>query len=322
MYILKVYVYSVYTSVLMTAKIKYGGGKKLKSGNKQGVKLSNKSNIIKTTICLAGIGIVIFTMVSINRDKAATVDIVKVKENVYVNQLILETNIEKYKMSKLEFDTSTNSYLTWEEKEEAVNKYATVSTKSKGYIYKGDYNTSKPIKNEWLQNIQEGNLVVSLPYVKAESFGNILTPGDRVKVNVSYTETDASGLGTNVERSKVLYEEAKVIDLLNNAGNSIYDYYTDLLALPLVERDALLRDESFLQNVSPTRILYSVTKEQGFKDYADTQGKSGVKYTYGLYPRAEGDIILDQFSDLTRQMTSSLTTGAATNSVGSSGGGN
>lgn len=257
------------------------------------IKQSNMGNVIKTAICIAGIGIVLVTMVKINRDKVKTVDIVKVKDAVYVNQLILEDNISSYPMSQLEYESSKNKYLLWEDRDQVIEKYATVATKADGYLYVGDVADTKPIKNEWLQKVEKSNVIVSLPYNKGEAFGNILTPGDSVIVSVSYKEPDTSGYGGDRDVQKVLYDKAKVIDLLNNSGNSIYDYYTDLLALPVAEREELLKDTSFLQNVSPSRILYAVPKETGFTEYAKTAGASGISYTYGLYPREQGDIVLD-----------------------------
>jgi len=279
----------------------------LKAFKKFELKAGDSGNRRKNIICGVCIVVVLGTMLSINMNKAATVDIVSVKAPVYINRLITKENVTKYPMSKHEYENSNSKYLLWDDVSKAIDKYATVSTRGTGYLYIDEYSLDKPVKNEWLQNVDKNNLVVSLPYEKSTSFGNILTPGDRVKVHVSYTEQSGGGFGGTTDVSKVLYNEAKVIDLLNNAGNSIYDYYSDLLALPISERDTLLRDESFLQNVSPTRILYSVGKEKGFVDYADTQGKAGVKYTYGLYPRTRGDIILDQFSDLTRQISSAMT---------------
>lgn len=277
---------------------------------------NNTGNAIKTVLCIVGIGVVLVTMIQINRDKAKTVDIVAVKDTVYVNQLITEDNITSYPMAKLEYDSSKNQYLLWENKDQVIDKFATVATKKDSYLYKGDVADTKPIKNEWLQRIEKGKVVVSLPYDKSSAFGNILTPGDTVIVSVSYKEPDPNGLGGDKQIQEILYKEAKVIDLLNNSGNSIYDYYSDLLALPLAEREELLRDEGFLNNVSPSRILCTVGVDEGFIDYAKVTGASGISYTYGLYPREEGDIIIDQFSDLTRQISSALTNNAAAEITG------
>lgn len=281
------------------------------------IKPGSRGNLIRVAGAVLGIGIVFTTMVNISNSKVETVDIVLAKTDIGVNRLILDNNVYKGQTSKAAYDLSKDKFLLWEEKDEAINKYSTVSLKESRPLYKEDYKDKKSLKNEWLSKVEEGQVIVSLPYNKSESFGNILTPGDTVIVQATYKETNTDGYGGQTDVSKELYERAKVIDLLNAQGNSIYDYYVDLLDLSLEEREKLLRDESFLKNVSPIRILYAVPKANGFKNYADIQGKSGLKIIYGLYPREEGDTVLDQFSDLTRQFSSALTqTGSSSDSGG------
>ena len=223
-----------------------------------------------------------------------------------------ESNLEKYEMVRREFDNSGGDYLKWDEYEDCVDKYSSVFVRKGGYIVKGDYLDYKPIKNPWMEEASSNSVFVTLKYDRGEAFGNILTPGDRVKVNVSYSAEDEashdifSGAVTRI-KIKNLFEDIMITDLLNSKGNSIYDYYTDVLNLPLAEREALLRDENFLNNVAPVSMILEIDKDEEFRTYSELKNLTGVKYTFGLHPRQEGDIVIDQFKDLTRQITQNQT---------------
>lgn len=256
--------------------------------------------------------ILLLVIVKVNSNSQDTIQIVQVKEDVYPDKIITEDMIQSYGMVREEFDNSGGTYLLWENREEAIDKYSTVFVKGGRYIESGEYRDSKPLKNPWL-SLNEDNkdsVYVTLPYNKSEAFGNILTPGDSLKVNVTYTidETTNSQYFNGVsskEKSETLFERITVTDLLNGSGNSIYDYYMDLLNLPLAEREALLRDESFLSNVSPVSMTLKVDKNSEFQKYSEMRKLSGVTYTFGLYPREEGDIIIEQFQDITRMISKS-----------------
>lgn len=258
-------------------------------------------------ICFGLVILLVVILFVLNNKKIATVDVVRVKNDIYVNNLITENMLEPYPLSQVEYTNSKNQYLTWDNHEECINKYASVATKSNGYIYKGDYNDSKPIKNAWLTTVPEDELIVTLPY-DYSIFGNILTPGDHLKVNATY-EVETGGIDvvtgsrTKSLKAETLFNDLKVIDMLNGSGNSIYDYYTDLLNMPLAEREATLRDESFITNVSPKSLVFSVKDGEAFNRYCIIKNQSGVNYDYGLYPRTDNDDILEQFQDLTRQIT-------------------
>ena len=280
------------------------GKKKLKAGA--------INRLIINVLAVASIIFLMIVVIRINTSKEETIGIVRVKSDIYTNQLIKESNLEKYEMVRREFDNSGGDYLKWDEYEDCVDKYSSVFVRKGGYIVKGDYLDYKPIKNPWMEEASSNSVFVTLKYDRGEAFGNILTPGDRVKVNVSYSAEDEashdifSGAVTRI-KIKNLFEDIMITDLLNSKGNSIYDYYTDVLNLPLAEREALLRDENFLNNVAPVSMILEIDKDEEFRTYSELKNLTGVKYTFGLHPRQEGDIVIDQFKDLTRQITQNQT---------------
>ena len=120
---------------------------------------------------------------------------------------------------------------------------------------------------------------------------------------------------TTAIKTDVMFEKAKVLDLLNGNGTSIYDYYIDLLNLPVAKRNDLLKDEQFLSNVTPKGILLQVEQKDEFDKFNQMCNLPSVNYCLGLYPRHEGDIILDQFKDLTRQFSQAQTNDNSSNTT-------
>ena len=251
-------------------------------------------------------------VIRINTNKEEMISVVRVKNEIYPNQLITKDNLDKYDMVRREYDNAGTKFLLWSEVDECDNKYSSVYVRKNGYIVKGDYLDYKPIKNPWMHEADNSELFVMLKYDRSDAFGNILTPGDRVKVNISYnmSETQQDDMFAGVSsKTKVetLFEDIMIIDLMNSRGNSIYDYYTDILNLPLAEREKLLRDETFLSDVSPVSMILKIEKDSEFYQYSKVKNLQGIKYTIGLHPRKEGDIIIDQFKDITRQITQNQT---------------
>ena len=282
----------------------------------QKVRNSNASNILINIVAVVMFVLLIVILVALNNRKMKTVSVVQAKTDIYVNTLIVPDNIQEYKMSQMEYDNSVNKYLLWENREECLQKYAAVATKANGYIYQNDYKDSKPVKNAYFTRLSDDDLVVTLPY-DYSIFGNLITPGDEVKVNAVYqnkavtTQEDFKKLEDvdTIMTSVTIFEKLVIIDMLNGSGNSIYDYYVDLLNMSLDEREATLKSNDFINNVSPKSLVLSVKNADEFKTYTEIKNLPGVTFEYGLYPRkdVEGGDIIGQFEDLTRQISSAKT---------------
>lgn len=274
-------------------------------------------SILVTAGCIALIVLLLLILIILNNKKVATVGIVQAKEAIYVNNVITEDSIQEYQMSQIEYDSSDNKYLLWEDRNNCIQKYAAVATKANGYIYVGDYNATKPTKNAYFQNLPENDLIVTLPY-DYSIFGNLLTPGDKVKVNACFVPEveegqvqpvyDLNGISSTTNTVTV-FEELEIIDMLNSSGNSVYDYYIDLLNMSLEERETMLRDDDFVANVSPKSLVLSVDKADEFNKYCQIRNTPGLTYVFGLYPRKdiEDSDIIGQFENLTREISAAKT---------------
>ncbi len=288
------------------------GGFNMKLGkSKANLKAKNGKKIVVNLLATGGLVVLVGGLVMAEVTSAEKVYVVGAVDNIFPNGLITKDNTYRKEILKDSYDTEKHKPLLWEDLEEALNTYATIYTHNGGTLIEDTYRETKPLKNAWLQEVSKSNLVITVPYQKTEAFGNILTPGDHVAINISYTKEEMASsdmfTGMKVDSGTVtLFPKAKIIDLLNGAGNSIYDYYTDLLNLPIEERDKLLRDESFLANVSPASMILEVTKSE-FDEYSDLRHMGNLTYTYGLHRREEGDTVLDQFQDLSRQITNAQT---------------
>ncbi len=276
------------------------------------IKSKGGRQLISNIVGVALVGGLSIMLVSINNNRDKTVAVVRAKENIYNNQLIGNSSIERYDMPFNEFNNSGNKYLKWSDKDECINKYSTVQTKQGLYIIQGDYSETRPAKNAWLSSKDDGQIYVTIPYDKSSSFGNILVPGDYLRVNIAYS-TDEESLDANgfaISSSKMknddLFNKIQIVDLLNSAGNSIYNYYNDLLAMSQEDRENKLADESFLNSVTPTQIVLSVTSEEDFKKYTQLKAYPSIKYTYGLYPRDEDDTILEGFKSVSSDINKAL----------------
>lgn len=280
------------------------------------VRNSTASSALINIVAVIAFIFLIVILVVLNNRKVKTVGVVQAISDIYVNTLILEDNLQEYEMSQLEYDKSANKYLLWENRDECINKYAAVATKANGYIYQGDYKDDKPIKNAYFTNLADDDLVVTLPY-NYSIFGNLITPGDEVKVNAVYQKDDTNTHESFNQMSDVddimasitVFEKLVIIDMLNGSGNSIYDYYTDLLNMSLAEREATLKSDDFISNVSPKSLVLSVKNNEEFETYSKIKNLPGVTFEYGLYPRkdVEGGDIIGQFEDLTRQISAAKT---------------
>lgn len=234
----------------------------MKNIGRSKIKNSTTKTFFVNVACIVFIVILLFLLVAINTKKSATKQVVRVVQDIYVNNLITENMLEPYSMSQAEIDSSLNKYLLWDERDECIEKYASVATKKGSYIFKDDYKDTKPIKNAWLTTVAENELIITVDY-DSGIFGNIITPGDYVKVNATYeVESDGinslTGKATKQLKTEPLFEKIKIIDMLNGSGNSVYDYYTDLINMSLTDRETTLRDETFLDNVTPKSLVFTI----------------------------------------------------------------
>lgn len=287
----------------------------LKAPKKRTSKLSSKY-VFTLLGCLGLVCLNGYIALQINNSKMQTIQITQAIENIGVSSIITEDNLQAYEMSVYEYDLAKNEgreYLLWEERDQSVELYSTVQVRAGGYLYKGDVMDYKPLKNEWLNEVDEDEVVVELPY--DNSFGNLIVPGDRFEVWVSWTE-EIQGVGS-VQQQDILSKNLLVTDILNPSGYSVYDVYMDLNDLTISERDVLLKDESFLSDTTPSSLLCVINDTDEFEKYTQLIGKGDAQFIFGLRSRSASDTVLDMFASMTRtipktKMEAALANGMST----------
>lgn len=151
------------------------------------------------------------------------------------------------------------------------------------------------------------------------STGQYLSTGDSIILDAMQTNTLSSdGIGFSsaeaktVPLSEIIFDQITVVDMLNNSDESIFDLYSELLGMPLEDRIAYVRTQiegtgtnDFKQKVTPTKLVFSVTRDEA-SSLAEFENLGGtLKYT--LLPDLNEDYsLMTQFSELSGQLQSWL----------------
>jgi hypothetical protein len=256
--------------------------------------------------------IVVAFVVLNNADNAAkdTVDIVRIRpsDGIPANTLVTEDMIEKYPIIRKEYD---ESMITYDKKDEVLNKYSLYYLRSKSPIYADQLTTEKPLKNEWLYQLDEKNEVLTLPYNYLNCGGDILTPGDVVRIRVAYTDTvtgntdDYPGFAGREEQRKleVLFDKITVKDLLNSKGHSIYEVYKEVIKLGEEQRQKVMKSSEFMENILPRALILEGTKEQADK-YAKFSDDGEARFTITILSRKDNKNIMDQLPTIEKEVES------------------
>lgn len=255
------------------------------------------------------VGVIVISYVILsNADKAATdtIEVLKVKSGSGIPAItvLTEDKIEKYKLIKKEY---TEDMVLAEDISTVLSKYTKYYLRQNGILYKDQFTEEKPLRNKWLYEMNEENEVLTLPYNLLECGGDILMPGDRVRIRVSYevetTKQEPAGTGSNpnqvvtVTRGKtiktdILFDSIVVKDMLNANSQSIYEVYQEVLKLDEDARQEVMKSEDFLNSIQPRALLLEGTKEQMNK-FSEYNAYSGKSFLITILSRAESDVILD-----------------------------
>lgn len=279
-------------------------------------------NASKNTKILRYVIILCILVVSSNLISARafrqTVDIVSFKTAVPQDGRILESNLVKDKMVKAEYEkqgimkfsdgSKKRTIVLWEDRNKIKNAYASYYIRQGTPVHWDSLSKDTPRKLSYLYQMDGELLKLD---VKADQFGEMLVPGDKINVRASYTDQiytlpteeayklqKEAGIQGNssIKRKVKLFNNAVVIDILNNDGASIFDIYYKLLALPNQKQQEIVNTEDFKESVRPSQILLNVTEEEA-DNYMDIEGK-GADYMMTLLPRTGGNLITDALNNL------------------------
>lgn len=279
-------------------------------------RLSNNNKIL----VLLGIGIA--AVIGLNAltaiGKLGDVDILVLKSAVPAEGRITEANLETTSMAKSEFQARgtykssdgkvKSAVVQAKDKNTIVNAYASYYLRQNTPIYWDSLTKETPKKYSYLYKMDGELLYVD---IDADTFGQMLVPGDHINVRVAYEE-ELYKLQTQEEYSQLkdtgisaqtsatvqakLFNDVSILDMLNKDGESIFDLYYELVALPKAQQQKMIDDEDFLTRVEPKKILLNVTPEEA--DHYMAVMDKNPSFLITLLPRTSSNLITEALNGL------------------------
>ena len=219
--------------------------------------------------------------------------------------------LEKYSLIKKEY---TSDMITYDQIDKIINKYSLYYIRNKSFLYEDQLTEEKPLKNEWLYEMDKDKEVLTMPYDYLKCGGDILVPGDLVRVRVSYATTQTqsvpgSGLNPGYESEKtvrktdVVLDSIKVRDQLNSSGHSVYEVYKEVMKLSPEQRQEAMKSRDFMEKITAKALVLEVTSDQ-VKKYVHYSGVKDATFLITLLSRKDNKNILDETTAITKEMQS------------------
>lgn len=275
-------------------------------------------------IALAFIVIAVVAVISAvtSVESRKTVKVCRFKQAMPANAMITEDMIEPYDMYYKEFKNygtskingaSYSNVLRWSERGDVVGKaYSAYYQRENTLLFWDSLVGERTRKNSYLYSMSGELLNINMN--TTTDFGNMVVPGDSLNIRATYKDTkydlpkeeqykldlqageNKDNTGVQVDKVEMLFSEVQILDMLNSAGNSIFDIYYDYISKSKSEQEALLNDDSFIQSVKPASILLECTPEE-VEHYMQMKAK-GATYQMTLLPRTNQSSIVDSLSDI------------------------
>ena len=280
-------------------------------------KSSPNKNIYKKVISLIASMIIIiisFMLLSnVNKDAKNTIKVLMIKDDkdIPAYTMITEDNIKEYDLIKKEY--SEDMFLA-EDKDEILNKYSKNFIRKDTVIYKDQIIDEIPQRNEWLYEVEEEKEVLTIPYDYLECGGDILVPGDRVRIRISYNteEKNEQSLSDNPNtfyaetmgktiKTEILFESIVVKEMIHSNGHSIKEVYKKVMRLDEDNKQIVMKSEEFLKNIQPKALVLEGTKDQ-INKYAKMNLQDGKKFLVTILSRTGSEIVLDQLPTLEKEV--------------------
>lgn len=256
-----------------------------------------------------------FMITKASEDASDVVTVLRVKpsEGIPAYVELNEDMIEKYNLIRKEF---TEDMVRAEDLEYVKGKLTANFLRKDTVLYKDQLIDEKPQRNEWLYQVDDKNEVLTLPYNFLEVGGDILMPGDRVRIRVSYEveEAPAAAAGGNpnaiysqsvnsVKKTEVLFDSIIVKDMLNANSHSIYEVYKEVQKLDENKKQEVMKSKEFLKSIQPKALLLEGTSEQ-INNFAKYKGLDGNSFLITILSRKSSDVIVDQLPTLQKEVES------------------
>lgn len=252
-------------------------------------------------------------MTKASKDANDVVEVLRVKssEGIPAFVTITDDTVEKYQIIKKEY---TEDMLLSKDMDFIKGKLSAYYIRGNSVLYKDQLIDEKPKQNEWLYQVSEENEVLTLPYNFLEVGGDILMPGDRVRIRVSYEVEEKSPVGTNpnaiysestnsIKKTEILFDSIIVKDMLNASSHSIYEVYKEVQKLSEQKKQDVMKSKEFLKNIQPKALLLEGTSDQ-INNYAKYKGLNGNSFLITILSRKDSDVIVDQLPTLENEVES------------------
>lgn len=285
----------------------------------------NKNMIKKVIAVVLSIAVIVGSYIAINKaaeDTRNTVAVVRVKNNdgLEMNTLITENDVETYNIIRTEY---TEDMVLAEDIENVIDTYTMYYLRKNSIVYKDQVGGERPITNEWLYNLVEDEEVVTIQYNYLKCGGDILMPGDRVRIRATYditneASTNSSWYGdssdaieysdkNNTKRTQIIFDSIEIMDMLNEDSHSIYEIYKEILRMDEKQRQQVMRSEDFIKSILPRALVLAGTKDQ-INEYAKYANVKDGDLLITILSRENSNPIIDQLPTLQSEVESWIET--------------
>ncbi len=275
----------------------------------------NRNTFKKIMALLFSLAVIAGSFVVItDANKAAkdTVDVLRVSDGggIPAHTVLTDKQLQKYAIIRKEY---TDDMVLAEQMGEAVGKFSKYYLRGNGVLYKDQLSDEAPKKNEWLYKLDDKQEVLTLPYNFLEAGGDILMPGDRVRIRVSYEVDKPAAAGNpndiysvsqgKTTKTEVLFDSIVVKDMLNGNSHSIYEVYKEVLKLSEDKRQTVMKSEDFLKNIQPRALLLEGSSDQ-INYYAKFKSMDNKSLLITILSRSGSQAIVDQLPTLQNEVES------------------
>ncbi|MCL2146646.1 MAG: hypothetical protein FWH52_02450 [Synergistaceae bacterium] len=279
------------------------------------------------TVAVSILALFLTYMYLSNADSAArdTVPVVRVKNGIPAYTILTKDDVEKYDLIKKEF-IDKEMILYENAEDEVYGKYTAYFIRGKTVLYSDQLIGDKPVRNEWLYSLSGDEEVVTIPYKYSEAGGDILLPGDLIRIRVSYEVevpiknnagyNDYGGDNVNpnsysrgsgaekIVKTDILFGSIVVKDMINSNGRSVYELYKEVMRLDEKQRDSVMRSSEFLSSIKPNALLLAGTADdmERYATFKATVNSSNFLIT--ILSRASNTIGFDNLPTLETEVRS------------------
>lgn len=274
----------------------------------------NKNFAKKIVAVVISVVVMIVSFVAINKaaeDTRNTVAVVRVKkgQGLEMNTVITEEDVEIYNLIRTEY---TEDMILGENIDDVIGMYTMYYIRNHSILYKDQVGGERPITNEWLYNLSEDEEVVTIQYNYLKCGGDILMPGDRVRIRSTYTIEAASGDSSSwyqdenmieyrdnreTKRTEIIFDSIEVMDMLNEDSHSIYEIYKEILRMDEKKRQEVMKSDDFIKSILPRALVLAGTKDQ-INEYAKYANVQDGELLITILSREQSNPIIDQLPTL------------------------